>query len=144
MAHVLTIEENVTATHPPVMPLKPVRTGRPHVRIPAPEAVSVTPETTAPPSEPFKPDPERAAATTRSVLSGVLLALRICGVVALVMVAYFAWTQNWIGNTADAAVAWYSANVVPYLEVDLVGPEVPTVQDGLVGPINEQSLVTTD
>ena len=144
MASVPTIEENVTATHPPVMPLKPVRTGRPPVRVPAPEAISAPPELTAPHDEHAGSDPERSAAITRSVFSGVLIGLRICGVVALALVAYFAWSQNWVGNTADAAVTWYSSNVAPYLQVDFVGPEVPTVQDGLVGPMNEPSLVTTN
>src|SRR5690554_1251759 len=126
------------------MPLKPVRSGRPPVRVPAPEAISGSPEATAPLGAPNRPDPERSAAVTRSVFSGVLIGLRVCGLVALGMVTYFAWTQNWIGNAADAAVAWYSTDVAPHLEVDFVGPEVPTVQDGLVGPMNEPSLVTTD
>lgn len=134
----------MTATHPPVMPLKPVRSGRPPVRVPAPEAIAVTPEATDQHGESISSDTERTAAATRSVFSGVLIGLRISGLVALMMLIYFAWLHNWLGSTADAAVAWYSTTVAPHLEVDFVGPEVPTIQDGLVGPMNEGSLVVID
>lgn len=134
----------MTATQAPVMPLKPVRSGRPPARVPAAEAPSATPEETGVHVETPSPDAERVAATTRSVFRGVLIGFRISGIVALAMVVYFAWTQNWVGSTADALVTWYSTTVAPYLEVDFVGPAVPTIQDGLVGPINEDSLVVTN
>lgn len=126
------------------MPLKPVRSGRPPVRVPAPEAPSATPETTGSDVESASPDAQHIVATTRSVFRGVLIGLRVCGIVALAMVIYFAWTQDWVGSTADAAITWYSTTVAPHLEVDFVGPTVPTIQDGLVGPMNEDSLVVTN
>lgn len=141
-AYVPTIEETVTATHPPVMPYEPVRTGRHPVRVPAAEASSERPH--ALDAQGIPSDSDHIAETTRKVFRGVLIGLRICAIVALVLVGYFAWAHNWVGNTADAVVTWYSTNVAPHLEVDFVGPEVPTVHDGLVGPMNEASLVTTD
>ena len=104
----------------------------------------MTPEVTDQHGESTSADTERIAATTRSVFNGVLIGLRIGGLVALAMVIYFAWTQNWFGSATDASVTWYSTTVAPLLEVDFVGPEVPTIQDGLVGPMNEDSLVVID
>lgn len=152
----------MTATHPPVMPLKPVRTGRPKVRVPAPEATAPSPEVFIPDTPiPDTPVPDssrpqesapqletsrsdRSAVVTRDVFRGVLIGFRIAAFVALALLIYAGWSQNWIGNTADAAVTWYSTTVAPYLQVDFLGPEVPTVQDGLVGPMNEPSMVTTN
>lgn len=74
----------------------------------------------------------------------VLIGIRIAALAALALVLYLAWSQDWVGSAADAAVTWYTTTVAPHLQVDFVGPEVPTVHDGLVGPMNEPSLVTTD
>lgn len=136
----------MTATHPPVIPLKPVRAGRPQVRVPAPEVVTPTPEVTAPVSVPGArtTEAERRAALTRDVFRGVVRGLRISTFVVLALVVYFAWLHGWVGSAADAVVAWYSTNVVPHLEIHFVEPAVPTVQDGLVGPMNEPALVTVD
>ena len=136
-----TIEETVTATHPPVIPLKPVRARRPAARVPTTEVDAPTPPIDAPVSD--SGDMANSAVVTRSVFRGVLIGLRIAAVVALAMVIFFAWEQNWVGSTADAAIAWYSTNVAPHLEVHFVSPEVPTVQDVLVDPLNDAPLVTT-
>ena len=140
-AYVPTIEETVTATHPPVIPLKPVRTGHPAVRVPGTEENLATPDATGSPSV---DNTDERAALTRTIFKGVLIGLRISAITVLALVAYIAWDHNWVGQAADAAVTWYTTTVAPYLEVDFVGPEVPTVQDGLVGPMNEPSLVVTD
>ena len=137
--YVPTIEETVTATHPPVMPLKPVRAERPPARVPATEATGASLETAAPAHS----DVVRAEVVVGRAFRW-LIAGRIAAVAALAVVVYLAISQNWVGDAAEAFITWYTATIVPYLEVSFVSPEAPTVQDGLVGPVLEVPLPVTD
>lgn len=146
----------MTVTHSPVIPVKPVADGHPSARVPAPGADVARPSglgagislgTTVAPTPAYADSAAHQAlvyARTATVMRWSFAVARVVAVVGLITLAYLAVSGNWVGNTADALVAWYHATISPYLAIDLTPTHVPTLYDGVFGPIPQPLVVIAD
>lgn len=129
------------------MPPEPVVEDRSAVRAPAPEADRATPvaakRVAVPATDSVDSSVHRAQVRARTVLvmHWSFIAVRVLTFVGLLVLAYVAISDNWLAQAADALVTWYNATVAPHMEIDLTPRSVPSLYDGLFGPIPQPIVV---
>lgn len=142
----------MTVTHPSVMALKPVTEGRHPVRVTAPKVTTARPRTIAPPREqqavvdPIAAAQERVLIERRTQLAIRLtgVAFKVLAVAGMLMIAYLAVSQNWIGAATDGLMTWYTGTIAPYLSMNPVPPELPVGNGALFTDAATPAFVLPD
>lgn len=142
----------MTVTHPSVLTLEPLTDDRHSVRVTGPTVTEPRKATAIPvpgprsTADPRDTEEHRAevARRTRIALAVGYQVIRALAIGGLLLIAYLAVTQGWIGAATDAMLGWYTTTIAPYLAIDPMAPQLPVGDGSLFGTITTPSFVIPD